>query len=190
MVRLCRKAQNERDEFREPLTGHADGDPEPSRGYTLGRCRDYLRTSVFLITGKSVPRPSNDIAGDEIVRAFQKWKEHVNPLVPGSSPGGPTNRAALREAQNARGGSEFATRNHESQRTQLCAKRKTHEATANSQREITRANALSFARSAKRTRRQRIRNAKSREPRHTTLSEASLNSQREITPYHPVNFPM
>ena len=31
------------------------GNPEPSRQYTGGRCRDYLRTRVFLITGKSVP---------------------------------------------------------------------------------------------------------------------------------------
>ena len=45
----------ERDEFRETVAASADGNPEPSRRYTAGRCRDYLRTSVFLITGLSVP---------------------------------------------------------------------------------------------------------------------------------------
>ena len=29
----------------------ADGNPEPSRRYTAGRCRDYLGTSVSLMTG-------------------------------------------------------------------------------------------------------------------------------------------
>jgi len=50
-----------------------DGNPEPSRGYTFGRCRDYLGTGrkaeVSLITGKSVPRPNNAVVGDEIVHA-------------------------------------------------------------------------------------------------------------------------
>ena len=32
-----------------------DGNPEPSRRYTAGRCRDYLRATVPLMTGKSVP---------------------------------------------------------------------------------------------------------------------------------------
>ena len=41
----------ERDEFRETVAASADGNPEPSRQYTAGRCRDYLGTSVFLITG-------------------------------------------------------------------------------------------------------------------------------------------
>ena len=45
----------ERDEFRETVAALADGNPEPSRRYTAGRCRDYLRTSVFLMTGLSVP---------------------------------------------------------------------------------------------------------------------------------------
>jgi hypothetical protein len=44
-----------------------DGNPEPSREYTSGRCRDYLGTLVFLITGMSVPHPSNKVEGDEIV---------------------------------------------------------------------------------------------------------------------------
>jgi hypothetical protein len=48
---LYRKVQIERDEFRETLTGEADGNPEPSRRYTAGRCRDYLRASVLLMTG-------------------------------------------------------------------------------------------------------------------------------------------
>ena len=45
----------ERDEFRETVAALADGNPEPSRRYTAGRCRDYLRTLVFLMTGLSVP---------------------------------------------------------------------------------------------------------------------------------------
>lgn len=36
-------------ELRETLRGN----PELSQGYTPGKCRDYLRTTVFLITGKS-----------------------------------------------------------------------------------------------------------------------------------------
>lgn len=42
--------------------------PEPSRGYILGRCRDYWRGLAPLITSKSVlPRKS-----EEIVHAFTK----------------------------------------------------------------------------------------------------------------------
>ena len=81
--------------------GH--GNPEPSRRYTVGRCRDYLRAGgavprrAPLMTGLSVPRPTRSCAvravaakGGEIVRARWKHRGHVNPLVPGSSPGGPT----------------------------------------------------------------------------------------------------
>ena len=49
---------------------------------------------VFLITGKSVPLPnavSETGEGGEIVRTRLKNRDNVNPLVPGSSPGGPTN---------------------------------------------------------------------------------------------------
>ena len=35
--------------------------------------------------------PQTDGEGGEIVRARRKRRENVNPLVPGSSPGGPTN---------------------------------------------------------------------------------------------------
>ena len=81
------------------------GNPEPSRRYTVGRCRDYLGAGgarprrVPLMTGMSVPRPNAVRArllavrcreGGEIVRARWKHRDHVNPLVPGSSPGGPT----------------------------------------------------------------------------------------------------
>ena len=50
-----------------PLTGGAEGNPEPSRGYTPGRCRDYRRGPVPLITGKSA-RPERD----EIVHSPRK----------------------------------------------------------------------------------------------------------------------
>jgi hypothetical protein len=74
------------------LSGTAGGNPEPSRRYTAGRCRDYLRASVPLITGSSVPHPTSSFraAGEEIVRAGRKRSETANPLVPGSNPGGPT----------------------------------------------------------------------------------------------------
>src|SRR5882672_12302594 len=72
-----------RDEFRETGVGapasiaaqpqiaacERIGNPEPSRRYTAGRCRDYLRASVLLITGASVPHPTQgDLGGEEIVR--------------------------------------------------------------------------------------------------------------------------
>jgi len=37
------------------------------------------------------PAPNNSVEGDEIVRSAWKQAGKVNPLVPGSSPGGPTN---------------------------------------------------------------------------------------------------
>ena len=43
-VRSRCKPRNERDEFRETCRSLAThGNPEPSRRYTAGRCRDYLR---------------------------------------------------------------------------------------------------------------------------------------------------
>ena len=60
----------------------------------------FLRQpQVFLITGKSVPLPTAiaEIGeGGEIVRTQSKDREYVNPLVPGSSPGGPTNFSKVR----------------------------------------------------------------------------------------------
>ena len=53
---------------------------------------------MLLITGKSVPLPNAaQMAGegDEIVRTRLKNRDNVNPLVPGSSPGGPTNFSSL-----------------------------------------------------------------------------------------------
>ena len=53
-----------------------------------------MKHRVLLITGKSVPLPNAaQLAGegDEIVRTRLKNRDNVNPLVPGSSPGGPTN---------------------------------------------------------------------------------------------------
>ena len=53
-----------------------------------------MKRRVLLITGKSVPLPNAaQLAGegDEIVRTRLKNRDNVNPLVPGSSPGGPTN---------------------------------------------------------------------------------------------------
>ena len=53
-----------------------------------------MERRVLLITGKSVPLPNAAQSvgeGDEIVRTRLKNRDNVNPLVPGSSPGGPTN---------------------------------------------------------------------------------------------------
>jgi hypothetical protein len=57
-----RKPRSGRDEFREPFRSATDGNPEPSRRYIAGRCRDYLRAAAQtprapLMTGKSVPHP-------------------------------------------------------------------------------------------------------------------------------------
>jgi hypothetical protein len=35
----------------------ADGNPEPSRRYTAGRCRDYLGAGAPLMTGLEHPAP-------------------------------------------------------------------------------------------------------------------------------------
>jgi hypothetical protein len=67
------------------------GNPEPSRRYTGGRCRDYLRARAPLITGWSVPHPHARArcAGEEIVHSRWKRRGKVNPLVVGSNPTGP-----------------------------------------------------------------------------------------------------
>ena len=51
-----RGAAEKRDEFRETFR-KSDGNPEPSRRYTAGRCRDYLGTQASLITGFERPAP-------------------------------------------------------------------------------------------------------------------------------------
>ena len=53
------------------LTDNAEGNPEPSRKYTFGRCRDYWRGKVLLITSKSV-----QLVREDIVRSLQKCKEY------------------------------------------------------------------------------------------------------------------
>ena len=48
------------------------------------------------MTGKSVPHPIGQLAaGEEIVHARRKRRGHVNPLVLGSNPSGPTNSGIL-----------------------------------------------------------------------------------------------
>jgi hypothetical protein len=51
----------------EILTGNAEGNPEPSLRYIVGRCRDYWRSKVSLITSKSAR-----LVRDDIVRTLQK----------------------------------------------------------------------------------------------------------------------
>src|SRR5574343_135844 len=69
-----KKGQEERcakaGEFRETPNALGEGNPEPSREYTLGRCRDYRRSRVSLITGKSAR-----LERDEIVHSL--WKHKV-----------------------------------------------------------------------------------------------------------------
>jgi hypothetical protein len=59
MVPPPRKERTGSGRIQGNLTGMADGNPEPSRRYTAGRCRDYLRASAPLITGMSVPHPTS-----------------------------------------------------------------------------------------------------------------------------------
>ena len=95
-------AHSGRDEFRGTFglrIGATHGNPEPSRRYTAGRCRDYLRASAPLMTGRSIPHPHARIAspirrrrpytGEEIVHSRRKRRARVNPLVLGSNPSGP-----------------------------------------------------------------------------------------------------
>src|SRR5271170_1440289 len=77
----------------------AAGNPEPSRRYTAGRCRDYLSASVALNDRLERPAPS---MGEEIVHSHRKRRGPVNPLVLGSSPSGPT----ISSSANDRGRSE------------------------------------------------------------------------------------
>jgi hypothetical protein len=54
----------------EALTDGAEGNPEPSREYTPGRCNDYWRGKAPLITSLSAP-----LERDEIV--YSLWKHEV-----------------------------------------------------------------------------------------------------------------
>ena len=72
MVPSHRKVRSGRDEFREPSPASlrvADGNPEPSRRYTAGRCRDYLSASVALNDRLERPAPYR---GEEIVHSLRK----------------------------------------------------------------------------------------------------------------------
>ena len=106
-------AYSGRDEFRGTFERRsaAHGNPEPSRRYTAGRCRDYLRASVPLMTGRSIPHPHGrnespsiggtcPFAGEEIVHSRRKRRGKVNPLVVGSNPTGP-NSTQVAAAQSA-----------------------------------------------------------------------------------------
>jgi len=75
----------------KPAERSFHGNPEPSRRYTGGRCRDYLRARAPLMTGWSIPHPHarRACAGEEIVHSRWKRRGEVNPLVVGSNPTGP-----------------------------------------------------------------------------------------------------
>src|ERR1700736_4069117 len=114
MVPSRGNARSGRDEFRETFERlSAHGNPEPSRRYTGGRCRDYLGARVPLMTGMSIPHPHAWAlglgTGEEIVHSWRKRRGTVNPLVVGSNPTGPTTlpqtSAVIRlSAQTARRG--------------------------------------------------------------------------------------
>src|SRR6202142_3412867 len=77
------------------LTARAEGNPEPSRRYPAGRCRDYLSAAVALNDRQERPAPPilRRLGGEEIVRSLRKRRDTANPLVLGSSPSGPTTSA-------------------------------------------------------------------------------------------------
>ena len=54
----------------KPKSAQGYGNPEPSREYTPGRCRDYRRGKAPLITGKSAP-----LVRDDIVRTLWKLRD-------------------------------------------------------------------------------------------------------------------
>ena len=74
----------------KPNGGSVDGNPEPSQRYTVGRCRDYLRAAVPLMTVQRPAPDRHEAEGEEIVHARRKLRGNVNPLVLGSNPSGPT----------------------------------------------------------------------------------------------------
>src|SRR6202522_2800827 len=79
MVPSQRKLRSGRDEFRETLEPWADGNPEPSRRYTAGRCRDYLSASVALNDRLERPAP---LRGEEIVHSLRKRRGRSESLGP------------------------------------------------------------------------------------------------------------
>src|SRR6202030_4306830 len=79
MVPSHRKVRSGRDEFRETLTVRADGNPEPSRRYTAGRCRDYLSAGVALNDRLELPAP---LWGEEIVHSLRKRRGRSESLGP------------------------------------------------------------------------------------------------------------
>ena len=87
---LARNRQTKTGRIQGNRSGSAGGNPEPSRRDTAGRGRDYLRARAPLMTGLGIPHPTSTAEGDEKVHAKAKVLGNVNPLVPGSSPGGPT----------------------------------------------------------------------------------------------------
>ena len=111
MVPSHRKVRSGRDEFRETSTARADGNPEPSRRYTAGRCRDYLSAAVALNNRLERPAPHR---GEEIVHSLRKRRGKVNPLVLGSSPSGPTNLRCAGTIGNDRGGTAFGSKHWKS----------------------------------------------------------------------------
>src|SRR6185437_6481051 len=110
----CGNARSGRDEFRgtfELPHRASHGNPEPSRRYTGGRCRDYLGAGHADPTRKcrldardalhdrhrasrTLPHSFNRAcAGEEIVHSRLKRRGEVNPLVVGSNPTGPRSSA-------------------------------------------------------------------------------------------------
>lgn len=72
----------------EALTDGAEGNPEPSRGYTYGRCNDYRRGKAPLITGMSAPPERDDIV-------YSSWKQEVSRYVTDKDGVGVTKPAAI-----------------------------------------------------------------------------------------------
>src|SRR5260370_40572505 len=90
MVPSHRKVRSGRDEFRETSPARAAGNPEPSRRYTAGRCRDYLSASVALNDRLERPAPPflRRLGGEEIVHSHRKRRGGGKRLVLWSTPRG------------------------------------------------------------------------------------------------------
>jgi hypothetical protein len=119
MVPSHRKVRSGRDEFRETLTVRADGNPEPSRRYTAGRCRDYLSAAVALNDRLELPAP---LWGEEIVHSLRKRRgssESLGPRFESERAHHPNCRGARHEAGVALRKSRFRRSRRASHRRQL-----------------------------------------------------------------------
>ena len=85
------------------ILSQAGGTPPEGAETTWGLAECFGTVPSVLDDRLERPAPDrrrHDGEGDEIVHARRKRRETVNPLVPGSSPGGPTKRDRFAAARN------------------------------------------------------------------------------------------